>query len=205
MRPIAQTAEYEGLFEAVGVQPITLEPGGPVRLNALTARGSSPNERLGALRAVAAVVLRRPLTAYEDKGTRAVMADLDETNGRGCAGVLERAPGRGGGHPLRSDNAGPTIPAVVERLLNPPERVARVRVEEMALALGELCEGELAGLFSGDTSAGISLDGSVVVLDLGSLYTSAGLAVAMVCAGAWLRSTVAKADGRQRLLIVDEA
>ena len=75
----------------------------------------------------------------------------------------------------------------------------------MALALGELCEGELAGLFSGHTSEGISLDGPVVVLDLGSLYTSAGLAVAMVCAGAWLRSTVAAQDGRQRLLIVDEA
>jgi hypothetical protein len=76
---------------------------------------------------------------------------------------------------------------------------------EVALELRRMVDGDLAGMFDGPTSAGIDLDGPLVVLDLSALYASPALGILMTCATAWLQSTLAGQDGRRRLVVVDEA
>lgn len=76
--------------------------------------------------------------------------------------------------------------------------------EDVRHALNELCVGELAGMFDGPTTSGLRLDGHVV-LDLGSLWNSSALSVAMVAAAGWMRAIVAAKDQHPRFLVIDEA
>lgn len=76
--------------------------------------------------------------------------------------------------------------------------------EDVRFALEDLCVGELAGMFDGPTTSGLRLDGHVI-LDLGALWNSSALAVAMVAAAGWMRAIVNQKDQHPRYLIVDEA
>ncbi len=82
-----------------------------------------------------------------------------------------------------------------------------------ALALQRLCEGDLRGMFDGETTPGLDLDVSLVVLDLSAVEDSSALAVLMACAGAWPqailteRRRIAEAEGRpgaKMILDLDE-
>ncbi len=109
----------------------------------------------------------------------------------------------------------PVLPDIVAALLDPDPRLAAlVRTDvsglahdgrQVALELRRLVEGDLAGMFDGPTSAGIDLDGPMVVLDLSALYNSAALGILMTCATAWLQAAVGAAEGVKRLVVVDEA
>ena len=109
----------------------------------------------------------------------------------------------------------PTLPAVVDALLQPEAasgdavhtNVAGLASDgrDVALELRRMVDGDLAGMFDGPTTTGIALDGSLVVLDLSALYASPALGILMTCATAWLQSTLARQDGRHRLVVVDEA
>jgi len=123
------------------------------------------------------------------------------------------APGPGrGGHRGPS----PTLPEVVDRLLQPTARAAgavRTTVEQLAadgrqvaLELRRLVAGDLRGMFDGPTSPGLDLDGRLVVLDLSAVYHSAALGVLMTCATAWFQSAVtARRDHGGVIVVVDEA
>lgn len=109
----------------------------------------------------------------------------------------------------------PTLPAVVDALLVPDAASADLvhtdvgglasDGRDVALELRRMVDGDLAGMFDGPTTAGIDLDGPLVVLDLSALYASPALGLLMTCATAWLQSTLARQDGRHRLVVVDEA
>src|SRR5205823_12289096 len=94
--------EYDRLAESLGVRPITLSPGGPVRLNPLTPRGG-PERQLNLLYSVGAAALERPLIPEEKRA------------GQEALTILER----------RSSDE-PTLPGVVEVLLHPPREMAQV-------------------------------------------------------------------------------
>jgi hypothetical protein len=109
----------------------------------------------------------------------------------------------------------PTLPAVIEALLQ-PQLVSAVAVHtdvatlaadgrQVALELRRLVEGDLAGMFDGPTTTGIDLRAPLVVLDLSALYSSPALGVLMTCATAWLQAALGAADGIKRLVVVDEA
>jgi type IV secretory pathway VirB4 component len=186
--------EYGPLAAACGVTALRLEPGGPVRLNPIDAPGGGrpdATRRQGELLAsLASASLGRPLLPRE----------------RAAADVALAAAARAGP---------PTIPMVVRALLEPDDAgaaalrtdVASLAAEgrDVALELRRLAEGDLRGMFDGETTAGIDLAAPLVVLDLSAVYASSALGLLMTCATAWLQAAFGSGDGVQRIVVVDEA
>jgi hypothetical protein len=181
--------EYADLADAWGVRPVSLRPGGAVRLNPLDPgpepdggrRGDSDptgRRRIELLTSLASACLGRNLAPRE---RAALGSALDET---------------------ASGAQVPTVPVVVEALLSPSAEAARsLRTErrdlledgrDVALELRRLVHGDLCGMFDGPTTAGLDLSAPLVVLDLSALYTSAALGILMACATAWLQAALAR-------------
>jgi hypothetical protein len=165
--------EYGPLARSLGLTPISLHPGGLIRLNPLARRGGAEG-RLGLLRAVAGAALRRELGPEEDAGLRVGLDQVNEECG----------------------DTEPTLPDVVEALLHPREAMVQgvsaasaddlaAACRQVALGLQRLCAGDLRGMFDGPTSPGIDLDAPLVVIDLSSVRDSSALGILMACAGAW--------------------
>ena len=198
--------EYGALAAAWGVRPVALRPGGGVRLNPLDpgpgtewAPGTDEGDRrqVELLASLAAACLGRTLNPRER-----VAVDL-------ALGAVGRRAGV------------PTLPAVVEALLDPsPEAAASIRTDrttlvedgrDVALELRRLVHGDLRGMFDGPTTRGLDLSGPLVVLDLSALYNSAALGVLMACATAWLQAALARqaaagaVGAAHVLVVVDEA
>jgi type IV secretory pathway VirB4 component len=187
--------EYGPLCEAVGVKPVTLAPGGGVRLNPLASRPEE-HAQLELLRAVTVTALGAPLTQAEAAALREAL------------------------HTVRvRTHRDPTLPEIAsvlfapvaemaERLRTTPERLAR-DVRRAALALQDLCEGPLRGLFDGPTSPGLDLDAKLLVLDLHAVRDSPAVGILMACATAWmsaLLARIAERPGRERLVnVADES
>ncbi len=187
--------EYTRLAEAMGVRPIALSPGAPVRLNPLTPRGG-PERQLSLLYSVASATLERPLSPEEKRAAQEALV------------VLER----------RSDGEA-TLPGVVDVLVHPPAEMAdalamaaeeiAVHVRPMAFALDQLCSGNLRGMFDGPTTPGLDLDAPLVVLNLRAVLNThtTALGILMTCATAWLQAMIeAETDERsaKRIVVVDE-
>jgi type IV secretory pathway VirB4 component len=113
----------------------------------------------------------------------------------------------------------PTLPRIAEVLFHPPEEMAarlRTTTERLAadarraaLALQDLCEGPLRGMFDGPTTPGLDLDAKLVVLDLHAVRDSPAVGILMACATAWmsaLLAQMAERPGRERLInVADES
>jgi type IV secretory pathway VirB4 component len=186
--------EYGALAHQCGVQAIRLEPGGRVRLNPIDPPGGDPADaqrrQAELLASLASASLGRPLLPGE----------------RAAADVALRSSARAGS---------PTIPSVVRALLEPDAdaaaslrtTVANLAVEgrDIALELRRLAEGDLRGMFDGETTPGIDLGAPMVVLDLSAVYTSSALGILMTCATAWLQAAFRSGDAVRRIVVVDEA
>jgi hypothetical protein len=200
--------EYADLAGAWGVRPVSLRPGGAVRLNPLDPgpegeedKGhpgdATERRRMELLSSLASACLGRDLWPRERAALGVAVVDA----------AAERAV--------------PTLPMVVEALLTPSIESARsLRTEvstlleegrDVALELRRLVHGDLCGMFDGPTTTGLDLSAALVVLDLSALYSSAALGVLMACATAWLQAALARAasdggrSGRRFFLVVDEA
>jgi type IV secretory pathway VirB4 component len=187
--------EYGPLCRAVGVEPISLIPGGGVRLNPL-ASSSEENAQLELLRAVTTTALGAPLTQPEGAALREALRMLR----------LRRA-------------AEPTLPDIAQLLFQPLRDMAdrlRTSTEQLArdarraaLALQDLCEGPLRGIFDGPTTAGLDLDAKLVVVDLHAVRDSPAVGILMACASAWMSALLAKLaerPGPERLInVADES
>jgi type IV secretory pathway VirB4 component len=188
--------EYDRLCAALGVRPITLSPGGSIRLNPLTP-SARPERQLNLLYSVAAAALERPLTPEEKRGAQEALHVL-------CN---------------RSDSE-PTLPDVVDVLMHPSAEMAdalamraeelAVSVRPMAFALDQLCSGNLRGMFDGPTTPGLDLNAPLVVLNLRAVLNThtTALGILMTCATAWLQAMIdAETDARsaKRIVVVDEA
>jgi type IV secretory pathway VirB4 component len=194
--------EYARLAEAAGSRPVRLERGGPARLNPLDARiarGADPGrvfrDQLKVLTAVTGAALRR---------------DLQPAETAACRLALESV--------IRADEQRqPTLLRVAEAMLRPDQAAAASvaadpdRLRELsyaaALELGNLCEGELAGMFDGETTEGIDLDQPLTVLDLSQMREGgdAALGILMVCAAAWYQRSLIGDPGQRRVMVMDEA
>jgi type IV secretory pathway VirB4 component len=188
--------EYGPLCRAVGVEPISLVPGGGVRLNPLASRPEE-HSQLDLLRAVAVTALGGPVTQVEAGALREALR-------------VVRGAGRG---------EDPTLPEIAAVLFAPTgEMAARLRtscselaadVRRCALALQDLCEGALRGMFDGPTTPGLDLDSRLVVLDLHAVKDSPAVGILMACATAWMSALLARMaerPGRERLInVADES
>src|SRR5439155_3101238 len=183
--------EYTPLAEALGCAPLRLAPGGRVRLNPLDAR-SSTREQAELVEALAATALNRSLRPEERTALELALADA-----RTAAGGEA------------------TLPQVVEALLNPTSDMATAihttpaamagSCREAALELRRLCDGALAGMFDGPTTAGVDFTAPLVVVDLSAVYYSPALPVVMTCVAAWLQTALAADDGTRRMVVMDES
>jgi type IV secretory pathway VirB4 component len=187
--------EYGPLCAAAGVRPISLVPGGGVRLNPLASRPEE-HAQLELLRAVTMTALDGPLSQIEAGALREALRTVR----------------------LRSDSE-PTLPEIAAALFDPsaetadrlqttPERLA-ADARRAALALQDLCEGPLRGMFDGPTTPGLDLDARLLVLDLHAVRDSAAVGVLMACATAWISALLARTaerPGRERLInVADES
>ena len=187
--------EYGPLCQAVGVKPVSLQPGGGVRLNPLASRPEE-HAQLELLRAVTVTALGGALTQIEAAGLREAL------------------------HAVRTAReAEPTLPDIAaalfgptaemaERLRTTPEKLA-LDVRRAALAIQDLCEGPLRGMFDGPTTPGLNLDARLLVLDLHAVKDSPAVGILMACASAWMSALLARMaerPGRERLVsVADES
>ena len=187
--------EYGPLCAAVGVEPVSLEPGGSIRLNPLASRPEE-HAQLELLRAVTVTAIGAPVSQVEAAALREAL------------------------HALRARGIGePTLPQIAaalfapsaemaERLRTTPERLA-AEARRAALALQDLCEGPLRGMFDGPTTPGLELDARLVVLDLHAVRDSPAVGILMACATAWMSALLARMaerPSRERLInVADES
>jgi hypothetical protein len=193
--------EYGALARAFGTRPMSLRPGGSIRLNPLDspamAAGVPEREvtrrRAELLASLATASLGRLLLPTERAAIELAVAEVSDRLGhRGSRPTGVSA------HRCGDTTRAPTLPEVVDALLRPSARAARALCTDVAglasdgrnvaLELRRLVSGDLAGMFDGPTSPGVSFDGPFVVLDLSAVYHSAALGVLMTCATAWLQA-----------------
>jgi hypothetical protein len=220
--------EYGLLAQAWGVMPVALRPGGNIRLNPLDTEESAldPMEpvdraagsgdeatrrRVALTSSLAVACLGRELLPRERAAVDAALIE--------ATGLAARSGPRKGadlaGLPRRTRPSAPTLPQVVDALLDPTEEAARsLRTtasalmedgRDAALELRRLVHGDLGGMFDGPTTDGLRLDGPLVVLDLAAVYHSPALGVLMACAAAWLQSAVRSQHRNRIIVVVDEA
>jgi len=201
--------EYGRLAEAWGVVPLSLRPGGSIRLNPLDTDASGNGQEPGTDPVAEGRRRRTNLTA-----SLAVACLGRDLHPRERAAV-DAAVGAAEDRARDGAMDAPTLPQVVEALLDPGAdaasalRTTRTDLMEegrdVALELRRLVHGDLRGMFDGPTTAGLRLDGPLVVLDLAAVYHSPALGVLMACAAAWLQQAVSTGHRRRILLVVDEA
>jgi type IV secretory pathway VirB4 component len=186
--------EYGPLCDAVGVRPITLAPGGGVRLNPL-ATNPDENVQTELLRALTTTVIGEALKQVEAASLREALRTV------------------------REHSSEPTLPEIAAVMFTPPAEMAQrlntdpvtlsYDVRRAALALQDLCVGPLRGIFDGPTTPGLDLDAKLLVLDLHAVRDSPAVGILMACATAWmstLLSGAAERPGRERLMnVADES
>ncbi|HWD65483.1 MAG TPA: hypothetical protein VG405_09940 [Solirubrobacteraceae bacterium] len=183
--------EYGPLCRAVGVVPIALMPGGGVRLNPLAWHPEEPAQ-VDLLRAIAATAIGSPVTQAEASSLREAL------------------------RLVRSRHREPTLPDIAAALFDPSAEMAdRLRTtpprlaeatRRAALALQDLCEGPLRGMFDGPTTPGLDLDSHLLVLDLHAVRDSPAVGILMACATAWMSALLARmAEGPTRGRLINVA
>ena len=191
--------EYYPLAAALGAEPIKLQPGGGVRLNPLDAGPGAAEmgpdkvhlRRMSLLQSISAAALKRDLRPIERAACRIALDSV------------------------ATGSTVPTLSAVADALMNPssagaaairttPDELARAS-HDVALELRRLCDGDLAGMFDGETTVEVDWDGPMVVLDLSEMLDDEGLAILMACATAWIQAAVVRPGAGFRFVVLDEA
>jgi type IV secretory pathway VirB4 component len=190
------------LCAACDVAPVVLRPdteGGGVRLNPLDlGAGIDPHtrlmERMRILGAICGASLGRPLTPEERLALELATGDAT---------------------PRSRWDIAPTLRAVVEALLHPTAEAAEAASttqdqlaaasRTIALELRRLVDGDLCGMFDGETSAAIDLTAPLVSFDLSAVYGSSALPILMACVGAWFQGVLAGDPSTKRIVVLDEA
>jgi type IV secretory pathway VirB4 component len=212
--------EYLDLAERDQLSVLALRPGGPVRLNPLEAgpntvdtasvgaasKGNASDDirgrRIGVVVALAESATGRPVTSDERSVVTAALMELERQAGR-----------RAAAHHGSTPSAAPTLRHVMDLLMEPTDGMAtELRTDATSLAtdarsvargLHRLVEGDLAGMFDGESTATVDWSGPGIVVDLSDVLQSPAFSSILVCAGAWLAQVVARKD-RQRIIVVDE-
>ena len=188
--------EYGPLCDAVGVEPISLVPGGGVRLNPLASRPEE-HAQLELLRAVTMTAIGG--AAHADRGGRAARGAA-----HGARRRIERAD-------AARDRRGPVRPGRARWPTGCARRRAarRGRAARRAGAPGPV-RGPAAGhVRRPDHARARSRRASLLVLDLHAVRDSPAVGILMACATAWMSALLARMaerPGRERLInVADES
>jgi len=171
-----------------------LDPGPrPDALTDIAWQAETARRRRTLLGSLAESALGRPLAAVEHTALDvALIAAVDTASGAGGT---------------------PTLPAVVDALLQPTTALAGATTPELARdgrdlghAMRRLVAGDLAGLFDGPSTVTFDPTLPMVTLDLSAIQGSDQLiAMVMTCASAWMEAALADPHGGQRWVVYDEA
>lgn len=182
--------EYGPFAQALNVSPIALKPGGTVTLNPLV--GGTSTE-----------AIRRDVALLTTLLEHGLGRDLNPAERFALLGARQQV----------SERQEPTLRHVVDALFQPTAHTANLvhatvselahDGRELALELLRLIDGEFAGMFNGRTTPGISTEGSVVVVDLSSVWGSSALPLVVACVLSWLNAS--SVEQRPRYLVLDEA
>jgi type IV secretory pathway VirB4 component len=188
--------EYLDLAARDGLPMLSLRPGGPLRLNPLEAGPTATQSddirgrRIAVVVALAESAIGRPVTSDERSVVTAALIELE-----------------------RSDRRVPTLRQVMELLMAPSDAMAAglntkapelaADAKSVARGLHRLVEGDLAGMFDGESTTKVDWSGPGIVVDLSAVLQSPAFSAILVCAGGWLAQVVAAKD-RQRIIVVDE-
>jgi type IV secretory pathway VirB4 component len=188
--------EYLDLAARDGLSVLSLRPGGALRLNPLEAGPSATaaddirGRRIAVVVALAESAIGRPVTSDERSVVTAALIEL-------------------GG----SDRRVPTLRQVMELLMAPSDAMAAglntkapdlaADAKSVARGLHRLVEGDLAGMFDGESTTKVDWSGPGFVVDLSAVLQSPAFSAILLCAGGWLAQVVAAKD-RQRIIVVDE-
>ena len=199
--------EYHGLAAALGLDVISLYPGGPTRLNPLEAGPSAawatPDELAGRratmVGALVGAVLGRDLVGLEDSVLSWALAAIGHAPG-------DEVPTLGDVARLV---AHPTDEMVSrDPLRRTPDQLA-AGAEAVLLAFDKLLSGRLRGMFDGPSTVKTDWAGRGLVIDLSSVHHDpAALTLVMVAATGWLQAAMAVPDGEEtprRIQVIDEA
>ena len=193
--------EYGSLAGVLNSPHIKVQPGGSVTVNPL-----DPGP--GASLVAPDEIIRRQTTLLQSLLVASLNRGLSPEERTSCDLALESLRDETGGQ-------GMTLPKVVTKLLNPtqdmaqkvnttPEKLA-ASSREIALELRRMCEGDLRGMFDGETNINVNWDGPTVVFDLSAVFSSSALGLLMTCATAWLQSAISRPNAGKRFIVVDEA
>jgi hypothetical protein len=193
--------EWTAVARAVGGSAIALGGGTLNRLNPL-----DPGPRLPGVSEEAwlAEVTRRRRTLVGSLAESALRRPLAAVEHTALDAALSRAV---------SVASAPTLPAVVDALLDPRVAMAGATTTELARdgrdvghALRRLVAGDLAGLFDGPSTVAFDPALPMVSLDLSAIQGSDELiAMVMTCASTWMEAALADPDAGKRWVVYDEA
>lgn len=193
--------EYGSFAGVLNSPHIKVQPGGSVVVNPLD---PGPGSDLVAPEEI----IRRQTTLLQSLLVASLNRELSPEERTACDLALES---------LRNETSGRgmTIPKVVDKLLNPTEETAAkvntnaahlaAASRDMALELRRMCEGDLRGMFDGETTVKVDWDGPTVVFDLSAVFSSSALGLLMTCATAWMQSAISRPNAGKRFIVVDEA
>jgi hypothetical protein len=193
--------EWTAVARAVGGTAIALGGGTTNRLNPLDPgpRTAGMTEavwtaevtrrRRTLLGSLAESALRRPLAAVEHTALDVALASAV------------------------SSTSTPTLPAVVDALLDPRHPVAGATTHDLARdgrdvghALRRLVAGDLTGLFDAPSTVTFDPNLPMVSLDLSAIHGSDELiAMVMTCASTWMEAALTEPAAGQRWMVYDEA
>jgi len=191
--------EYLDLAARDRLSVLALYPGGALRLNPLeagpTPTGAAPEDvrgrRIGVVVALAESATERTMTSDERSVVTAALMELER----------------------QAQRRVPTLRHVMDLLMCPTDAMAdelrtttanlATDAKSVARGLHRLVEGDLAGMFDGESNTSIDWSGPGIVIDLSAVLQSPAFSAILVCAGAWLAQVVSRKD-RQRIIVVDE-
>ena len=107
-------------------------------------------------------------------------------------------------------NSTPTLPMVLEYLLNPsPETVALVGRDGgtgVGHSLRRTVAGDLEGMFDAPSTVAFDADAPIMVMDTSALIGASeqALSLAAACGATWLEAAVTNPDGAKRIVVYDE-
>ncbi|MCY0906585.1 ATP-binding protein [Arthrobacter sp. H14-L1] len=107
-------------------------------------------------------------------------------------------------------NATPTLPMVLEYLLNPsPEARELVGPDggrAVAHSLRRTVSGDLEGMFDAPSTVSFDADAPMMVMDTSALIGASeqALSLAAACGATWLEAAITNPDGGKRIVVYDE-
>ena len=195
--------EYGPLATALGMQHVTLAPGGATRLNPLDpgpiGGRAGRDERIATQTAMVA--------ALATEARHAPISELEQT---ALGWAVEALCDRAGRRP-------PTLGDLAALLANPTDEMAARStrtaadlaraIEGVRFGFERLLSGSMRGMFDGHSTVRLDWQGRGLVLDLSAVYGTPALGPVMVAATGWLQGALfgsARGHGRW-YQVIDEA